>query len=106
MTILFRVLTLLALWLVMETASAYIYHDLEKRFGAGQNVTFEEALGIWVGRCYEEKDPGRPIAAVVEFFYSERAQHGPAFDEEFAHKVISHVDSEIEPDFMTRVRPV
>ena len=98
MTIVFRALALLALWLVMETAYAAMFHQMHGWFKAGQKLNLEEVLGTWVGRCYKE-DSDRPIATVLEFFYSEHSQHGPAFDGESPHKAIEHIDSEVEPDF-------
>ena len=96
MTIVFRVLVL---WLVMETASADAFYELGKWFDAGQTATFEEVQGTWAGRCFDEEYTDRPIAAIVEFFSSERSQRGPAFDGKQVNKAIVHMDSEVEPDF-------
>ena len=69
----------LELWLVTGTAAAGVYHVLEGYYYEGQAGRFDEVQGTWAGRCYEESDPDRPIAAAVEFFYSDPSRHGLMF---------------------------
>ena len=103
------VFNMLTLWLVMGTAHAGGFHQLEEWFDNGQKISLEEDFGViegtWTGRCYTDKASNVPMAAIVEFFYSERSQHGPAFDGEDVHKVLLQVNSEVDADFYDRDAP-
>ena len=100
-------LNVVALRLVTGAAAAGVYHIPEEYFDEGQAARFDEVQGIWAGRCCEESEPDRPIAAAVEVFYSDRSQHGPRFagQEHYTNIAIHHTDRQVEPDFYDSMVP-
>ena len=59
-----------------ETHFQALQRTFEKE---SKNVSFEEAQGFYVGRCYDARNPEMPLAAVLGIYKRSTDHHGRGF---------------------------